>query len=403
MNLLFMSMGNVKNIEDRSLYSDLLRKFRDYGHSIYIAYPSDKNHTTVHNNVHYLSVRITGYQSNNRVSKALSMLLIQNAFCRALNKHYAEVSFDLIMYSTPPISFYKPVRFIKKRDRAITYLILKDIFPQNAIDINLLCKHGLKGLIYRYFRMMEKKLYHISDKIGCMSPANVQYVLKHNPSIPENKVELCPNSIDPIDLSCEDIEKSTIRQKNGLPLDKIVFVYGGNLGKPQGIDFLIKCLQKQDVKDAFFLIIGNGTEYGKIKRFIEQEKPDNVRLLQTLPKRDYDRIISACDVGMIFLDYRFTIPNFPSRLLPYMQAKLPVFAVTDPNTDIGKIADENGFGFMAPSDNDDAFLQMVKGIIKLNHETLSLMGERAYAYLLDHYTVEKCYQIIMRSYENCNK
>ena len=61
--------------------------------------------------------------------------------------------------------------------------------------------------------------------------------------------------------------------------------------------------------------------------------------MKYLPKDEYDAMIGACDVGLIFLDYRFTIPNFPSRLLAYMQAKIPVLASTDPNTDVGSVID----------------------------------------------------------------
>ena len=57
--------------------------------------------------------------------------------------------------------------------------------------------------------------------------------------------------------------------------------------------------------------------------------------MRSLPKADYETIVASCDVGMIFLDHRFTIPNFPSRMLSYMKAKIPILAVTDPNTDVG--------------------------------------------------------------------
>lgn len=83
------------------------------------------------------------------------------------------------------------------------------------------------------------------------------------------------------------------------------------------------------MKNVYFLIVGNGNDYEKLKFFVKQEKPENIKLLSVLPKEDYDSMVGACDVGLIFLDHRFTIPNFPSRLLTYMQAKLPVLAVTD--------------------------------------------------------------------------
>ena len=86
------------------------------------------------------------------------------------------------------------IRFLKERDHCATYLLLKDIFPQNAVDIGLM-KEG--GFVYKRFRGKEKLLYALSDRIGCMSPANVEYLLAHNPEIAPEKVHVNPNSICP--------------------------------------------------------------------------------------------------------------------------------------------------------------------------------------------------------------
>ena len=93
----------------------------------------------------------------------------------------------MILYSTPPITFCGVVEYFQKRDNAKTYLMLKDIFPQNAVDLGMMKTTGAKGLIYKYFRKQEKKLYAISDRIGCMSQANVEYVLKDNPEVSKEK------------------------------------------------------------------------------------------------------------------------------------------------------------------------------------------------------------------------
>ena len=50
----------------------------------------------------------------------------------------------------------------------------------------------------------------------------------------------------------------------------------------------------------------------------------NAKLYPYLPKEEYDELVPACDVGLILLDPRFTIPNFPSRLLTYMEFSMPV-------------------------------------------------------------------------------
>ena len=97
---------------------------------------------------------------------------------------------------------------------------------------------------------------------------------------------------------------------------------------------------------------------------VEQEKSTNVKLMKEMPKSDYDSMVGACDIGLIFLDHRFTIPNFLSRLLVYMQAKLPVLDCTDRNTDIGKVTTNGGFGWWCESNNNDKFTYEVEKIMK---------------------------------------
>ena len=115
-------------------------------------------------------------------------------------------------------------------------------------------------------------------------------------------------------------------------------------------------------------------------------------LMKRLAKDDYDTMVGACDVGMIFLDHRFTIPNFPSRILSYMQAKLPVLAVTDISTDIGKVVVEGGFGWWCESNRVEKFRELVDMIIRDNTDRCSM----SFDYLKTYYSVEKGYDIIMR-------
>ena len=390
----------MENIEDHTIYCDLLRCFRDHGHDVYTISPYEKNTGREtdykhENGVHMLHVRTGNIKgTSNLIEKGIATLSIESIFIRNIKKYFNNVKFDLILYSTPPITFCNAVRFVKNRDDARTYLLLKDIFPQNAVDIGMMKKTGIRGLLYKFFRTKEKKLYSISDRIGCMSQANVDYVIKHNPEIDPDKVEICPNSIEVIDKSVSPEERIAIRNKYDIPLDKIVFIYGGNLGKPQGIPFLMQCLESQkDNQEAFFLVVGDGTEYEKLEEYKRNTNQSNFKLMKRLPKEDYDAMVGACDVGMIFLDHRFTIPNFPSRVLSYMQAKLPVLACTDPNTDIGKVIIEGGFGWWCESDNTETFEKIVSEILKAG---TAAIGNMAYKYLQENYTVEKNYDLIQR-------
>lgn len=397
MKVLFLTIGRMSSIEAHSIYPDLLRQFRNHGHDIYIVSPRERRtglstELLRENGAYMLYVRIGNIKKCNLLEKGIATILIEHQFKAAIKKYFSDVKFDLILYSTPPITLSGVVKYIKNRDKAFAYLLLKDIFPQNAVDIQILSKKGIKGIIYKYFRRKEKKLYRLSDYIGCMSEANMQYVINHNKEITKSKVEVCPNCIDLIDISVSDEARFDIRKKYDIPVEKIVFIYGGNLGKPQGIPFLIECLKGQkNNTDVFFLIVGDGTEYAKLQETVEHEKFENVQLIKTLPKDDYNKLVGCCDVGLIFLDHRFTIPNFPSRLLSYMQAKIPVLAVTDPNTDIGDVIVKGGYGWWCESNDKHMFAEKVKEACQANRKE---MGEKAWNNLAENYNVEIGYKII---------
>ena len=397
MKVLFLTISSMPHMSRHSISLDLLHEVKRHGHEIYVVSSIEKKenrdtYLTDEDGYKVLRVKIGNNKKTGPIRKGITTITMPSKYIKAIKKYFADVKFDLVMYPTPPITLAKTVEFIKKRDGARSYLVLKDIFPQNAVDIGMMKKSGLKGILYRRFRKTEKKLYALSDRIGCMSKANVEYVLKHNPEIPRENVEVCPNSIEVKDMRISAEKREEIRNKYGIPLDKTVYIYGGNLGKPQGIPHLIKCLETQkNNKDAYFLVVGDGTEFSRLEAFFSETAPANMKLMKRLPKEDYDLMVAACDVGLIFLDHRFTIPNFPSRLLAYMQSGVPVLASTDTNTDIGKVIVEGGFGWWCESNDASAFADVVASVDK---SSFPEMSEKAFAYLNEHYTVESAYETI---------
>lgn len=403
MNILFLTMSTgFAHIEARGIYTDLMRKFRDEGHEVYIVHPNERRtgrptEVNAEGGIRCLGVRTLNVTKTNVVEKGIGQLLLESQFKRALKRHFGGVKFDVILYSTPPITFNNVIRYAKKASggKAMTYLLLKDIFPQNAVDMGMLSKTGAKGLLYKMFRRKEEALYRLSDFIGCMSPANVRYVLQHNSGVSADKVEIAPNSVELASQErTEEGESSAILVKYGLPTDKPILIYGGNLGVPQGIPFLLECMEANaDREDCHFVVVGSGTYYQRLADWYHARKPKAVTVMKGLPKADYDRLVRACQVGLIFLDYRFTIPNYPSRLLSYLENRMPVIACTDPNCDTGSIAETNGFGVYAPSNDVKAFTAAVDRMMKVD---IKAMGERGYDYLKANYLVEHTYQAVMK-------
>ena len=199
MNVLFLSLSSLVFGKGHGIYQDLIEELQKNGHKVYAVSPRERRqHLPTElvetNGIQVLYVKCGNMQKCSFIEKGISNITIEHHYYKAIKKYYKSISFDLILYPTPPIFLIKPIRFVKKRDHAKAYLMLKDIFPQNALDLGIMTNCGPMGLMYRMFRAKEKKLYAISDRIGCMSPANVQYLLTHNPQIPSEKVGICVNS-----------------------------------------------------------------------------------------------------------------------------------------------------------------------------------------------------------------
>lgn len=407
MKILFISLIDFSSLDNRGIYTDLLRKFIKNNHELCIVSPTERRkkentHIIYGNGYKILKIKIGNIQKTNFIEKGISTIFIEKAFIRGIKKYFHNDSFDLVLYATPPVTLQRVISYVKRRDGAKTYLLLKDIWPQGIVDLQILTKTGIKGIIYRYFRNKEKLLYKNSDYIGCMSQANVDYILKHNPEIDADMVEICPNSIEPISRSNSESDSINIKNKYGIPLDKVVFIYGGNLGIPQGINFLMKCLKtNEDNKKGFFIIAGSGTEYTKLKNFINSNNLTNVKLFEQLPKEDYEMLANSCDVGLIYLDNRFTIPNFPSRILSYMQSSMPILAATDINSDIGQVIESGEYGYWCESGNIDEFNK--KLLLLCDSERRKTMGDNARKYLEDNYTVKVSYEIIIDHFEKRKK
>ena len=407
MNVLLMTIGAFRNVSENGAYTDLLRFFRDKGHSVYVACTRERRQALPtcieeQERIKILRIRIGNITKVNFIEKGLSTLMVERQFQNAIKKYFGGVKFDIVLYSTPPITLAGVVGKLKKRDRCFTYLMLKDIFPAGAVDLGVLRDTGIKGLIYRYFRIVEKKLYRNSECIGCMSMENKRYLLEHNPQIPEIKVGICPNTIDVVDKCV--VDKHEICKKYNLPENKLLLLYGGNFGLPQNVDYIVNVMNAaKDVQDAHFIMCGSGTEFYKISDYGSGEKNGNVTVINALPYAEYKELLAVCDAGMLFLDYRFHVPNFPSRLLDYLNYELPVIAATDVHTDIDQTILEGNFGWWCESKNVNDYLVTLYAIVdewKNNPETFAQRGKNAKTYLEQNFRTEIAYDEIIQSYNS---
>lgn len=397
--VLYLALTFAKLGQANSLYSDLMEEFSDRGHEVYIlASTSDQKNVgySKEGKLHVIRAKVPKHQNVGNIQKGISNMLLPIAYKRALKKYLPKsVDFDLVITPTPPITLAKLACYIKKKFNAEYYLILRDIFPQNAVDLGFMRK---QGAIHTFFRKMEKKMYSYADHIGCMSPANVSYVKQNNPEVLEQKLHILRNWQRKITVS----EKTKEQLKEKFKVSgKFVLFFGGNIGKPQKIENLLHLAENyRHDSELSMVIVGSGTEAKRLETEISKRKLYNIKLIDALPRDRYFEVMQMADIGLISLDERFTIPNLPSKVLSYFNAKLPVVAIVDRSTDFGSwVQDEIKAGFWNTFDNMEEIVQRINQIRndKKLHEQLGMNG---YNYFCKNLLVANAYEVIMDRMSN---
>ncbi|SEN48900.1 Glycosyl transferases group 1 [Mesobacillus persicus] len=398
MKVLYIATSFPEPDKGATIYTDLAEKLHETGHELTVAVAEqarNKKNTELKKERGFDVLRVvTGnYYDVGLIEKGITTLKIPILMKKGITKYLGDKEFDFILFEAPPVTNAGLVAWAKKKFDCPAYLMLKDIFPQNAVDLGIMKQNGL---LYKYFLTKEKKLYQTADTIGCMSLANKNYLVEHNPWLDNSKLEIFPNTKKITKII--ETNEYPMRERYSIPKDACVFLFGGNMGRPQFIELLCKAVKEcKDNDEIYFLFVGRGTDRYKLEKTISENKVSNAKLVENLPRDDYEQITKECNVGLIVLDPKFTIPNYPSRILSYMEYAKPVLAVTDKVTDLKDLITEAQCGEWVWSGDADAFIAKVKSMA--NSKDLITQGLNGREYIVNNFQVKHSVEILEKHFK----
>lgn len=386
--ILFITLARIDNLGQSGIYSDLISKFISEGYEATILCPLERKYGLKSRIIKIdggkiIQVKSLNIQKTNILEKVISTFLIEFQFIISFLKNCENEKFEIGLFTTPPIFITNFMKILNKKRVKIKYLLLKDIFPQNALDLNITKKYSP---FYLYSRYIEKKLYNAVDYIGCMSRANLNYILDHN-KVDKKKLEINPNTID---ISKYPKKNNSFKKSKELNL-----VYGGNLGAPQNPILISEFISRIELlEDVFLKIIGSGTEFDFLEKYLQKNKIKKTLILKSLSKQMYFEELEKADIGLIFLNEKFTIPNYPSRLLDYLYFDLAIISNTDKNTDITEFIHNNNLGkcFYGFDEIDKMILEINKFKNKIND--LNLTKNNSYRALVENFSIDISFNLI---------
>jgi O26-antigen biosynthesis N-acetyl-L-fucosamine transferase len=320
------------------LTHDLAVELERRGNKVIVLTPTECRTTaTVEEGVSVIRVKAGKIKGAGKVRRAINEARLSANLWWKARRFLHQNPCELIIFYSPTIFFGSLVARLKRLWRCPAYLILRDIFPDWAVDAGIL----RKGLVYHFFRKVASIQYQVADLIAVQSPGNLSYFNKRFPKKPFRLKVLFNWTA----VSEPHVVHKNYRRQLGLN-DKIIFFYGGNIGVAQDMDNIVRLAKRLASRtDIHFLLVGDGDEVARLNSEIEQSKLQNLKILPGVSQEDYFSMVSEFDVGLISLDSRLTSHNVPGKLLSYLYWGLPVLASVNLGNDLFSLINDSQAGF----------------------------------------------------------
>ena len=310
------------------------------------------------NGVQVLRLKAPKTKDIGYVRRTINEFLMPFAMRRNLRKSpLSDVKWDGVVWYSPTIFLGPMANALKKTSACRSYLIIRDIFPEWAVDMGLLGR----GLPYRFFKAIERYQYSVANVIGVQTPANLPYFDAWSGGA-GRRVEVLQNWLaDAPDVGC------SISVADGPLAGRTIFVYAGNMGVAQGMGILMELAQRmRGRRDIGFLFVGRGSDAQRLREDAKTRGLDNVVFHDEIDPTEIPGLYAQCHVGVVALDPRHKTHNIPGKFLSYMQSGLPVLASINPGNDLAELIEREGVGRVCTNQSVDTLQRFAKELAQVS-------------------------------------
>lgn len=364
---------------------DLTREFARQGHALTVLLPSpyQKDPWTLERfeGAEVLRLRAPSTKDIGYVRRTLAELAMPFAMLHNFQKSpLAKVRWDGVVWYSPSI-FHGPfVSSLRISSFCKSYLIIRDIFPEWAVDMGLMRRGGLP---YRFFDAVARYQYSVADVIGVQSQGNLRYFELWNGQRRGRALEVLQNWLDkPLQSRC------SIRVSQTAMAGRKVFVYAGNMGVAQGMEILLDLAERLRRRlDVGFLFVGRGSDLARLRAAAQSRQLDNLIFFDEVDPNEIPDLYAQCHVGIVALDPRHKSHNIPGKFLTYMQSGLPVLATINAGNDLAQLIRDERVGHVCETNKVDELLLLTEKLLD-QIQTDSGLSARCTALFKREFTVE---------------
>jgi len=286
--------------------------------------------------------------------KASKFLLTGRRAGRLAREAFDLERFDALIAWGPAVIFPSLGGMAKRAGVKRRLLFIWDFFPDHFHQIGLIPAGPANWLA----RAWEQRLMDEFNVFLPTLPQNADYLRRRFKLRPDQSVRVTPVWTDA--APAPEVDRPAVRRKHGLPEDRPIAVFGGQLSEGRGFEQMLAAaaVGREAASPLMFLFVGEG----RMAPMLRAEAKDNVAWRPAMPRDAYLELLAACDVGMVATVPGVTSFSLPSKTLDYLRAGLPMVAAVEPGSDFAALLEARGVGRSAAFGDGRGFFEAAQAL-----------------------------------------
>jgi glycosyltransferase involved in cell wall biosynthesis len=233
----------------------------------------------------------------------------------------AAAPFDVVFASSPPLPVGAAAAAVAAIRRRPWVLDVRDLWPDAAVALGELNNAKLLAGAEK----LERYLYASATAITTVTQPFVEEIRERAPA--GKPITLIPNGTTELWVDGAGLEVAP--REVGLPEDRFVWTFAGNIGLAQGLEHAVEAAAL--LGDRFKLVVlGNGAARPQVQAHAERVAPGLVEFRDQIPPREALRVLRASGALLVSLSPDPILRSFvPSKLFDFCAVGRPVVLAVD--------------------------------------------------------------------------
>lgn len=280
---------------------------------------------------------------------------------------------DVVLASSPPLPTGAAARLVAAAKRVPFVLDVRDLWPEAAVILGELSNPRVIALAER----LERRLYRDAAAIVTVTAPFAREIAARVAD--PQKIDLIPNGTTRAWLAAGEVDAD--RAELGLPQNRFVWLYAGNLGIAQGLEAAVDAAGA--LGERFQLVLlGDGPEREALAERAARVAPNSVVFHGLVEPELAARYMRAADALLVSLDSQPALEKFvPSKLFDCCAVGRPV--VLAAAGEAPRLANAAGAALSVPP-GDAAALEGAISRLRDEPETREQLAAAGRAFAADH-------------------